>query len=89
MIKAAGVMGLQWLHRVLNAIWSSEEVPEKWKRGSIVPLFKKGSKKKCENYSGITLLSQGLKLMEKIIERRLRTITEIKMEGEQYGFRQK
>ena len=49
MIKAAGVMGLQWLHRVLNAIWSSEEVPEKWKRGSIVPRFKKGSKNKCEN----------------------------------------
>ena len=87
MIKAAGVQGIQWLHRVLNAVWKENKIPADWSKGIIIPLFKKGNRRKCNNYRGITLLSHGLKILEKIIERRLRNIIEPQLEEEQYGFR--
>lgn len=87
MIKASGVNGMHWLYRVLSAIWKDNSVPEHWSKGVIVPLFKKGNRKRCENYRGITLLSHGLKLMEKIIEKRLRIYIEPQLEEEQHGFR--
>lgn len=87
MIKAAGVQGLQWLHRVLNAVWKDGKIPADWSKGVIIPLFKKGNRKKCSNYRGITLLSHGLKILEKILVSRLRVILEPQLEEEQYGFR--
>lgn len=87
MIKAAGIHGIQWLHRILGVIWKENKVPDEWKKGIIIPLFKKGSRKKCTNYRGITLLSHCLKIMEKIIEKRLRKILEHQFEEQQHGFR--
>lgn len=87
MIKAAGIQGLQWLHRTLGVIWKENKIPDDWKKGMIIPLFKKGSRRKCTNYRGITLLSHCLKITEKIIEKRLRTQIEHRFEEEQHGFR--
>jgi hypothetical protein len=38
------------LHALLCKIWRDEKMPDDWKLGLIVPLFKKGDKMKCENY---------------------------------------
>ena len=86
MMKAAGIHGIQWLHRT-GVIWEENKVPDEWKKGIIIPLFKKGSRKKCTNYRGITLLPHCLKIMEKSIEKRLRKILEHQLEEQQHGFR--
>ena len=61
-------------------------MPRKWKRSRLVPIYKgKGSILECNNYRGITLISHTMKLAERLIEARLRDITEIA--NNQYGFR--
>ena len=50
MIKAAGPVGLQWTYRLLRSVWREKNVPEDWKKGIIMPVFKKGDRKVCSNY---------------------------------------
>lgn len=86
MVTAAGEIGMQWFYRVVRAIWKEMRTPGEWKKAVIVPIFKKGNKKECQNYRGISLMCQSAKVYEKIIERRLRERVG-NMREEQYGFR--
>ncbi|TWW73543.1 hypothetical protein D4764_15G0009370 [Takifugu flavidus] len=56
-LKALDVVGLSWLTRLCNMAWTSGKVLPDWQTGVVVPLFKKGSRRVCSNYRGITLLS--------------------------------
>ena len=49
---------------------SSEEgiVPLEWKEANIIPLFKKGSRNKSENYRPVSLTSVICKLLERLIK---------------------
>ena len=87
MVKAAGEVGKQWLYRVMRVIWKEKKTPEDWKKGLIVPIFKKGSRKECRNYRGVTLIPHCAKIYEKILESRIRAKVERKLREEQYGFR--
>lgn len=53
----------------------------------IIPIFKKGDRKECNNYRGITLIAHVAKIFERVLEGRLRRKIEGEMEEEQYGFR--
>ncbi|KAI5754231.1 hypothetical protein M8J77_006965 [Diaphorina citri] len=87
MIKSSGMVGKHWLYRLFKKIWEEKSVPREWKKGIIIPLFKKGDRKKCANYRGITLTSQVAKLYERIIERKIRPVIEETLNEEQHGFR--
>ena len=56
-LKALDVVGLSWLTRLCSIAWTSGAVPLDWQTGVVVPLFKKGDRRVCSNYRGITLLS--------------------------------
>ena len=45
----------------------TEEIPKDWKDGIIVPVFKKGRRKDCGNYRGISLLSIAEKILARIL----------------------
>jgi hypothetical protein len=44
----------------IKSIWNKEEMPDQWKEPIIVPIHKMGDKTDCNNYCGISLLSDRL-----------------------------
>ncbi|TWW80198.1 hypothetical protein D4764_01G0000130 [Takifugu flavidus] len=86
-LKALDVVGLSWLTRLCNIAWTSGAVPLDWQTGVVVPLFKKGDRRVCSNYRGITLLSLPGKVYSGVLERRVRRTVEPRIQEEQCGFR--
>ncbi|KAK3542751.1 hypothetical protein QTP70_001881 [Hemibagrus guttatus] len=73
-IKSLDVVGLSWLTRLCNIAWRSGTVPLDLATGVVVPLFKKGDRRVCSNYRGITLLSLPGKVYSRVLERRVRPV---------------
>ena len=45
---------IRWLTHIINEVWHSENLPEDWARGIILPFWKKkGDKLVCSNHGGI------------------------------------
>ncbi|KAK0147792.1 Craniofacial development protein 2 [Merluccius polli] len=86
-LKALDVVGLSWLTRLCSIAWTSGAVPLDWQTGVVVPLFKKGDRRVCSNYRGITLLSLPGKVYSGVLERRVRRIVEPRIQEEQCGYR--
>ena len=59
------------LYKLSLQIRETEEIPKEWKDAIIVPVFKKGRRKDCENYRGISLLSIAEKILARILVNRL------------------
>ena len=82
----AGEVGVKWTGRLLNGCMQEGRIPKEWRMGLIVPIWKrKGVVHDPGKYRGITLLSQVLKVFERVLNARIR------IEGdfgeEQQGFR--
>ena len=56
------------LARVFNLSLKEAVVPFEWKEANIIPLFKKGSRNKSENYRPVSLTSVICKLLERLIK---------------------
>ncbi|KAI3353494.1 hypothetical protein L3Q82_019285 [Scortum barcoo] len=67
-LKSLDVVGLSWLTRLCNIAWRLGTVPLEWQTGVVVPLFKKGDRRVCSNYRGITLLSLPGRSMPGVLE---------------------
>ncbi|XP_055375392.1 uncharacterized protein LOC129608093 [Condylostylus longicornis] len=75
------------IHDLIISIWNTEIIPESWLNSIIFPVHKKGDKKICSNYRGISLLNVSYKIFTNILYDRINEIAE-KVIGEyQCGFR--
>lgn len=72
--------------KIFQKIWDTEETPYEWKKGIIFNLPKKGNLGDCNNWQGITLLTQTSKFFSRIILKRLTIVLDI-ITQEQAGFR--
>ena len=54
------------LARVFNLSLKEGVVPFEWKEANIIPLFKKGSRNKSENYRPVSITSVICKLLERL-----------------------
>ena len=59
------------LKSISQQIWKTQQWPQDWKRSIFIPIPKKGNAKECSNYHTIALISQGSKVMLKILQARL------------------
>ena len=69
------------------SVWNKEELPEEWKESIILPVYKKGDKTDCSNYTGISLLSTMYKILSNILLSRLTPYAEEIIGDHQCGFR--
>jgi hypothetical protein len=85
MWRTLGDVAIVWLTKLFNLIFQSNKIPHEWRRCILVPIFKnKGDVQTCTNYRGIKLMSLTTKLWERIIEHRLRGVTNVTKN--QFGF---
>ena len=62
---------IHYLHILFNKLFQMGSFPEKWSKGIIIPIFKKGDVNVVSNYRGITLLSTLGKLFTRILNNSL------------------
>lgn len=85
MLKAAGDLGVEWLTDLCNLVISTGEIPSDWKRSTLVPVYKgKGDPLECGSYRAIKLLEQAMKVVERVLEKRIRD--QVKVDEMQFGF---
>ena len=78
MIKAAGEQAVDWLNSICNKIVKEEAIPGSWQMSEIVPIYMgKGEVLECGSSRGIKLLEHGMKVAERVLERKLRQAVEI------------
>ena len=87
MLEMAGDVGVTWTGRLLNVCMQEGRIPKEWRMGLIVPTWKrKGGVHDPGKYRGITLLSKVLKLLESVLDARIRRRVEWDFGEEQQGF---
>ena len=68
-----------------NAVVRDGKIPEDWSRSWKVNVYKgKGDALTCGSYRGIKLLEHAMKVLERVIEGRVRKI--VKVDNMQFGF---
>ena len=86
LIKAGGRIIRCEIHKLIISIRSMDELPEEWKESIIVPIYKKGAKRDCINYRGISLLPTTYKTLSNILLSRLTPYAEEIIGDHQCGF---
>jgi len=86
LIKVGGKTICCEIHKLIISIWNKEELLEEWKESIIVPIYKKGDKTDCSNYSAISLLPTTYKILSNILLSRLTPYAEGIIEDHRCGF---
>ncbi|XP_032685628.1 uncharacterized protein LOC116850906 [Odontomachus brunneus] len=64
---------VKWACEICGRVWKGESWPEEWKEGIIVPVVKKETGDKVEEYKGITVMPSLYKIYAAVLaERQLR-----------------
>ena len=87
LLKRGGEGLLQRLLEIITESWRKGKVPQDWKDAQLVTIFKKGDRRVCGNYRGISLLSIPGKVFARILLNRLTQHAEKFLPEAQCGFR--
>ena len=83
--KNAPDVAIQYLTTLFQKCLDGEEIPVEWKIAQISSLYKKGDKKNCANYRGLSVTASTGRLYGRILRDRIEK--EIVDQEEQSGFR--
>ena len=85
MLTAAGDEGTRWMTELCNAVFRDSKIPKDWSRSWLVNVYKgKGDALACGSYEEMNLVEHSMKVLERVIERRVRNI--VKLDSVQFGF---
>ena len=85
MIVASGEIGVKVMMELCQRVLDGRGMPDEWKTSVIVPIFKgKGDVMSCGSYRGVKLLAHATKIVERVLERRIRTV--VNLNEMQFGF---
>lgn len=85
MMQASCSKSVEWLTAISNDIVAGNGMPDDWERSLSIPLYKgKGDPLECGSYRTIKLLEHGMKVVERVLESRLRELVVI--DSMQFGF---
>ena len=68
-------------------IWKREKIPCEWSEEILCPVYKKGDRKQCNNYRGVSLLNITYNIFAILIYNQLSKIIEPEIGNYQMGFR--
>ena len=71
---------------IFRGSYNSGYIPQEWKLANVVPIFKKGKKSEVENYRPISLTCLVMKVFERIVKRKLLSLTSTILDPRQHGF---
>ena len=86
-IKAGGRTIYLEINKLIISTWKKEKLPEEWKKSIIVPTHKKGDKRDCNNYGGISILQTTYNILSTIMLSRLIPYAKEIIGDHQCGFR--
>ena len=85
MIAASGEIGIDVMVELCQSVLDGRGMRNEWALSVVVPIFKeKGDAISCEAYRGVKLLEHAMKIVEKVLERRMRHM--MKVDDMQFGF---
>ena len=85
MMKAAGGFGSRWMTDLINNIVKEGCIPDDWRKSILVLVYKvKGDPLVCVSYRAIKLLEQPMKVLERVLENRIRC--QVSIDNMQFGF---
>ena len=85
MIVASGEIGAKVVMELCQRVLDGTGMPDEWKTSVIVPIFKgKGDVMSCGSCTGVKLLEHAMKIVERVLERRIRTL--VNLNKMQFGF---
>lgn len=75
------------LEPLFRRVWEEEIIPGEWKQSIIIKIPKKGDRRKCGNWRGISLLSSVMKIFNNVILNRIAEPLDRQISRTQVGFR--
>lgn len=77
--KRTDQIGCEWLATLFNKIMINHDpLPEAFRDSFLIPFFKnKGDASLCTNYRGIKLIPHTLKILERVLDKRIKDIVDI------------
>ena len=77
MIVAGGRIAEEVMLQLCQRVLDGKEISDEWKTCVVVPIFKgKGDVMNFGSYRGVKLLEHGMKIIERVLERRIRALVD-------------
>ena len=78
MINASGEIEMKVMMELCQRVLDGRGMPDEWKTSVIVPIFEgKGDVMSCGSYRGVKLLEHAMKIVERVLERQVRTLVNL------------